>query len=205
MVWTLVPRAAQPHVNKMKKYILPVCLVVYVGIMFMVSSVYHSTIMDPVQFLWALCLFVAGPVMFLASLVIVVRRLICKTVSGVTLVTAVLCLALVPTWTLGFWAIGRACRPVLFSMVADTNTAIAESGMKENPEGEQFTTHGFRYPLMSLPVPARAHHQDGIFFITVPSGPGPKDTILYDPKEKSDHSMHQHLAGAWWFSPYRGY
>ena len=189
----------------MKRYILPACLVVYVGVMFMVSSVYHSTIMDPAQFLWAFCLFIAGPVIFLTSVVIVVRKLVGKPMSAVTLATALLCLGLVPTWTFGFWAIGRTCRPVMFSMVVDANTAIAELGMKDNPEGEQFTVHGFRYPLLRLPVPARARHQDGIFFITVPSGPGPKDTILYDPQERRDHSMHQHLARAWWFSEWKGH
>ena len=171
----------------------------------MVSSVYHSTIMDPAQFLWAFCLFIAGPIMFLTSLVIAVRRLMGKAMSGATLATVLLCLILVPTWTLGFWAIGKVCRPIMFSMVAEANTDIAKSEMKENPEGKQFTIHGFRYPLLRLPVPARARHKDGIFFITVPSGPGSKDIIIYDPQDKREHTMHQHLAGAWWFSEYRGH
>jgi hypothetical protein len=93
----------------------------------------------------------------------------------------------------------------MFSMVAEGNTILAESKMKENPEGEHFPLHGFRYPLLRLPVPARAQHQGGIFLITIPSGPGPKDTILYDPREKRDHAEHQHLAGAWWFSAYKGH
>ena len=187
----------------MKEYILLVCLAVYVAVMFITSSLYHSVIMDPMQLLWALLLFVAGPVMFVIALVLVVRRVLGKGMSNVTVVAALLCLVLVPTWTFGFWAIGRACRPAMFSLVADANTAIADSAMKENPEGQQFSLHGFRYPCFTLPVPVRARYQDGIFFITVPSGPGPKDTILYDPHKKGDHSMQQHLAGAWWFSLYQ--
>ena len=95
--------------------------------------------MDPAQFLWAFCFFVAGPIIFLTSAVIVARRLVGKPMSAVTLVTALLCLGLVPAWTFGFWAIGKAFRPVMFSMVAESNTVIAESEMRENPEGEQFT------------------------------------------------------------------
>jgi hypothetical protein len=189
----------------MKKYILLICLAVYVAVMFTTSSLYHSVIMDPMQFLWAFLLFVAGPVMFVIALVLVVRRLLGKGMPAITVVAALLCLVLVPTWTFGFWAIGRACRPAIFSLVADANTAVADSGMKENPEGLQFSLNDFRYPFLRLPIPARARHQDGIFFITVPSGPGPKDTIEYDPQKKGDHSMQQHLAGAWWFSPYQGH
>ena len=185
------------------KYILPIILALYVLVMFIVSSVYHSTIMDPAQFLWAFMLFIAGPIMFVASLVIIIRRVIRHQISRFTLVTAILCLILVPTWTFGFWTIGRYCRPVMFSLVIRSNTEIAESAMKQHPEGETFTIHGFRYPLCRMGV-GRAYHKDGILFLTVPSGPGPKDTIMYDPKRTRDHANNQPLGGAWWFSEYRG-
>jgi uncharacterized membrane protein YhaH (DUF805 family) len=184
----------------MKKYILPICLVIYVGIMFFVSSVYYITIMDPVGFLWIFCFFITGPIIFLISLIIGVRKLIGKHVSTITLVTVLLCLVLVPTWTFGFWVIGSICRPIMFSLVAEGNTILAESEMKENTEGEQFSLHGFRYPFFKLP--ARARHHDGTLFITISGGPGLKDTIIYDPQETCNHAKYQHLTGAWWISGY---
>ncbi len=196
-------RCALTFDDRRMKYVLPIFLGLYVLVMFIVSSVYHSTIMDPAQFLWGFLLFIGGPIMFLASLVIIARRLLRHEIARVTLVTAIMCLVLIPTWTLGFWVIGRSCRPLMFSLVIRSNTEIAESAMKQHPEGETFPIHGFRYPLCKMSV-ARAYHKDGILFLTVPSGPGPKDTILYDPKKKRDNTGNQPLGGAWWFSEYRG-
>ena len=186
------------------KYVLPICLGAYVLVMFILSSVYHSTIMEPAQFLWAFMLFIAGPVIFVASLILFIRRLLHRPTSPLTLITALLCLVLIPAWTLGFWVIGKACRPIMFSLVITSNTEIAESAIKDHVEGETFTIHGFRYPLCRLGV-ARAYHKDGILFLTVPSGPGPKDTILFDPEKKRDHTGHRSLGGAWWFSEYKGH
>ena len=108
--------------DRRMKYILPIVLGLYVLVMFIVSSVYHSTIMDPAQFLWGFMLFIGGPIMFLASLVIIIRRIIHHEISRLTLVTAILCVILVPTWTLGFWTIGRCCRPVTTRMGPATDS-----------------------------------------------------------------------------------
>jgi hypothetical protein len=184
----------------MKKYLMPICLVFYIGIIFIVSSIYHSTIFDPMQFLWAFCIFILGPILFIAALVIIVRKCLAKSVRNITLITALLCVILVPLGTFGFIAIRKVCRPIAFSVVADTNTKLAKKEMSINPEGEIFTLQGFHYPLLSI-APARAWHKNEILFIMVPGGPGSKDMIIYDPKEKRDHAMDQHLSGAWWFIP----
>ncbi|HOS66141.1 MAG TPA: hypothetical protein PK251_15485 [Candidatus Latescibacteria bacterium] len=185
------------------KYTFPIILGLYVIVMFVVSSVYHSTIMDPAQLLWAFVHFIVGPIIFVVSLVIVIRRIIRHEISRPILITAILCLILVPVWTFGFWTIGRYCRPVMFSLVIRSNTEIAETVMKQHPEGEKFTIQGFRYPLCKM-MDADAYHKDGILFLIVPSAPGPKDTIMYDPNRARDHANDQSLGGAWWFSKYRG-
>jgi hypothetical protein len=155
--------------------------------------------MDPVQFLWAFMMFIVGPAMFVASIVLIIRKLMHRPVSKASLTVAVLCLVLVPVWTLGFWAIGRMCRPLMFSLVVTSNTQLADNAMRQHPENEVFEVDDFRYPLCRLPFNARARHAEGVFYLTVPSGPGPKDAIVYDPAGKQDHSGHQHLDGAWWF------
>jgi hypothetical protein len=180
------------------KYILPIFLCLYVLVMFIVSSVWQPIIMHPAVFLWAFMLFIAGPIMFLVSFVIVIRRTLKHTLSTVSLATALLCLVLIPTWTFGFWAIGRFCRPIMFSIVLSTNTQIAESAIRDHPQAERFMIQGFRYPLCRLCV-AFAYHKDNVLFITVPSAPGPKDRILYDPEGKKDHARDQLLGGAFWF------
>lgn len=173
--------------------------------MFITSSVYHSVIFDPVQFLWAFMYFIFGPIIFVTSIILIILMIIRKEGSRFLFVIALLCLVLVPVWTFGFWDIGSICRPLMFSLVVKSNTELAEAALNKYPEGEEFTMRDFRYPLCKFPFYARrVYHKDGVLYILVPSGPGPKDTILYDPNNRLDHSRGcQHLRGNWWLMYYR--
>jgi len=179
--------------RKKMKYILPICLLAYVLVMFVESTLYHSGIMSPSQLLWDLMLFVAGPVIFVTSIFLLTRKLLGKAIARVSLITALLALVLVPTWSFGFWAIGKMCRPLAFSLVVEHNKRLVEEEMQANPEEETFWIHGFRYPFCGLGG-AKARHKNGVFFLIVPSRPGPQDTIIYDPKEALDHATSHCLA-----------
>lgn len=183
------------------KFILPGFLLLHVGVMFAMSSLYHSTIFDPLQFIWAFMFFIGGPILMIVALCVILLRVRGRRLKGITLTAAALCLLLIPSFSLGFWEIGRIMRPIMFSTVKATNEQMARRFMmttKENTTGE---LPGFRYPFVRLGVQALALHSNGVFVLMLPSGPGPKDRVIYDPDRKGAHDGDERLVDGWYMKP----
>lgn len=184
-----------------RRYIFPGFLLLHIGIMFALSSLYHSTIFDPMQFLWAFMFFIGGPILIFAAICVIILRIRGRTLAGITLATAILCLLLIPPFSLGFWEMGRVMRPIMFSIVKNSNEHMAKQFMVTTKENVMAELWGFRYPLCRLGTPIRAVHSNDVFVLVLPSGPGPKDRIIYDPRKRTTHDLDERLAEGWYLKP----
>ncbi len=174
--------------------------VFYCFVMLLVSSIYNSTIMDPVQLLWVLCYFLVGPELLITSAVLLVRGVVRHSMRPAQMVATGLSIITVVVWTFGFWRIGELLRPVSFRLVAGENERLAISFMQQHPPDSEVRLSGFRYPYCALGN-TRVTHHDGSVFVMVPSGPGPKDSLVYVSQGSKVPDYSKHLTGLWYYSP----
>ena len=181
-----------------RSLIFPLCFLGYVGIMFYISSLYNSVIMEPIQLIWAFFFLFVGPLLLIISAVKIFswRKI---SLSRKVLYSASIIMVLL--WSFFGGYIGQCLRPIAFSYVVNSNSELAEQFMMKIPENESKRLVGFRYPYFKMFAPAS--HSNGVLKIVVPSAPGPKDTIIYDPNSNVNHRNLINLHGQWWLSKAR--
>lgn len=166
--------------------------------MLLVSSLYNSTFMDPIQLLWVVCYFLVGPVLFITSAILLIRGVVRHSLRPTQMIAPGLSIITVVVWTFGFWQIGELLRPIFFRLVADENERLAVSFMQQNPPDAEVLSSGFRYPFYHLGW-TRVSHCGGSVFIMVPSFPGPKDSLVYVSQGSTVPADLQHITGSWFY------
>ena len=149
--------------------------------MLFVSSCHLGTIFDPVLFVWAFCLFVGGPVLFIISVNLLGRSIRRRLFRPANLIPPLLCLVTVAVWTAGFWRIGDLTRPIVYRCVVKGNERLAVSFMKQHPPDTDIQMSGFCYPYFELSPsgPTTVSHHAGVVSILVPRGPSTLDYLVY--------------------------
>ncbi len=178
-------------------YGLLVFVLFYNAIMIIVSCFYHTAIMDPWQLLWGLLFTIGGPVIVIAALVELCRLFMRSRLSPLRVLSPVLGILSVVIWSFGFWGIGSYFRPKLFGLVAQKNEQRAIEAIKNMEDPNRVVVRGFRYPYCRMFTDGR--YKDGALFLVVPSAPGPKDTILFDPNNVVSKEGWDHLSGPWYY------
>ncbi|HNS21172.1 MAG TPA: hypothetical protein PKH24_11775 [Sedimentisphaerales bacterium] len=180
-----------------REYRLVIFVLFYNAIMIVVSCFYHASIFDPVGLLWGFLLLIGGPVAVLIALAEAYRLSLYGSLftgRGLLPLAAIVSVVL---WSLGFWRIGAYCRPKLFGLVAKQNDQRAIEAIRQIEDPNHVCVRGFRYPCCKMPTVG--YYRNGALFLVVPSAPGPKDSILFDPNGAVSKEGWEHLAGSWYY------
>ena len=131
--------------------------------------------------IWFLCWLIGGPILCIIAVVLLVQAFRQHTLRPARLIPPLLCLAVVGVWSVGFWRISNAIRPLVFERVADDDEHLAVSFMRQHPPDTDIEVSGFRYPYFELSPsgPLRVKHHDGVVSIRIPAGPGILDYLVY--------------------------
>jgi hypothetical protein len=176
----------------------------YWFVMLLTSSLYNSVIMDPLQLLWAICLFIVGPILLICSSVILIRALWRRPIAPKKIAVTGFAIVTVLVWSFGFWKIGATLRPVFFRLIAGENERLALSVIQQNPPDTRLWMTGFRYPYFDLGTTLVYHHE-GSVFIMIPSAPGEKDSLVYLPPGSQLSEDFEHLIGPWYYDNVMGH
>jgi hypothetical protein len=178
-------------------YLLTAFVLVYNAVMAFVSCFYHTSIMDPWLFLWGFLYSIGGPAIVIAAVVRVVWLSVGRRLTPLRALLPVVAVLSVVVWWQGFWSIGEHFRPKLFDLVAESNERRAMDAIKNMEDPNRVIVRNFRYPYCRMFAWGR--YEDGALFLVVPSAPGPKDTILFDPNDVVPKEGWDHLSGPWYY------
>ena len=179
-----------------RKYWLLIFIIVYNLVNVYVLCLYHTAIFNPWQFIWIFMFIIAGPVFAIISLVILIKDLI-KKKRDLNFRLSIICLTSVIIWGLGVKWIAYYGPTMAFKLVAKHNEKLVKKAISNMDDPNRVYVSGFKYPFFKMGT--FGPYKDGALFLMVPSAPGPKDDIIYDPNNIVPKGKLKHLTGPWYY------
>ncbi len=180
----------------LRKHWLLTFVIIYNAVNVFVVCLYHTAIFNPWQFIWVPLFLIAGPVFAIISLIILIKDLI-KKKRDLNFRLSIICLTSVIIWSLGIKWISYYGPAMAFKLVAKHNEKQVIKAIKNIKDPNFVIVSRFRYPFFYMSTHGR--YSNGALFLIVPSAPGPKDTIIYDPNNVVPKGDLQHLTGPWYY------
>ena len=176
----------------LRRHWLLTFIIIYNLVNVNVFCLYHAAIFDPRQFIGVSMFIIAGPVFAIISLVILIKNLIKKKRDS-NFRLSIICLASVIVWSLGGRWIDFYGRHLAFKLVENHNKKQVVQAIRNMKDPNNVTVSDFRYPYFRMSTFGR--YRNGALFLIVPSAPGIKDSIVYDPNNVVPKKDWEHLSG----------
>ena len=179
-----------------RRYWLLIFIIIYNVVNVHVFCFYHAAIFDPWQFIGIFMFIIAGPILGIISIILIIEGLI-KKERDLNFRLSIICLTSVIIWALGVKWIGYYGRHAAFKLVANHNEKQVIEAISNMEDPNRVFVSDFRYPYFRMSTFGR--YRDGALFLIVPSAPGPKDTIIYDPNNVVPKGDLEYLTGSWYY------